>query len=179
MCDWGKILIIINKCKYQSNKSCQRSYEIITVKFFVSTSNKFTLWDIKRNFYILKTKFTPHKHYLFGLLFSRNAKKTHTGQIYYKIFYPVWKKTSYKPSKVKAAKRFFSQVSMFHMIIGRHCFLYKFIVTQKFFATAILLRSLKQVFWNGSLFYLRYLHYSITMLLIPKVQTKSSKASTS
>ena len=42
--------------------------------------NKFTLWHIRLNIYIWKTQFSSHKHYLFGLLFSRNGKKTHTGQ---------------------------------------------------------------------------------------------------
>ena len=37
---------------------------------------------------------------------------------------------------------------LFHMIIGRRIFLYKFIVTQMFFATVMLLRCLKQVFWS-------------------------------
>ena len=41
-------------------------------------SKSFTLWHIRLNIYIWKIKFSSHKHYLFGLLFSRNAKKTHT-----------------------------------------------------------------------------------------------------
>ena len=57
-------------------------------------------------------------------------------------------------------------------VIGRHYFLYKFIATQKFFAFTMLLRSLKQVFWKKSVFYVRYLQNNITMLLIPKVQLK-------
>ena len=52
--------------------------------------------------------------------------------------------------------------------------LYKFIVTQSFFATTTFLLSLKQVFWKKSVFYLRYLHNNIAMLLIPKVQHKAS-----
>ena len=38
--------------------------------------NKFTLWYIRINIYIWKTKFSFHKHYLFVLIFSKNAKKT-------------------------------------------------------------------------------------------------------
>ena len=36
--------------------------------------NKFTLYQIKSNTYIQKTKFASHKQYLFCLLTSRNAK---------------------------------------------------------------------------------------------------------
>ena len=42
--------------------------------------NKFTLWHIRLNIYIWKTKFTSNKQYFSGHLFSRNAKKTHTDQ---------------------------------------------------------------------------------------------------
>ena len=35
---------------------------------------------LRLNIYIWKTKFSSHKRYLFGLLFSRNARKTHTDQ---------------------------------------------------------------------------------------------------
>ena len=34
----------------------------------------------KNNIYIWKTKFTSHQQNLFGLLFYRNTKKTHTDQ---------------------------------------------------------------------------------------------------
>ena len=49
---------------------------------------------------------------------------------------------------------------------GRHSFLYKPIVIEKFGVTAMLLRSLKQVSWKKSLFYIHYFHNNITMLLI-------------
>ena len=42
--------------------------------------NKLTLWHIRLNIYIWKTKPSPHKQSLFDLLFPRNAKKTHTDQ---------------------------------------------------------------------------------------------------
>ena len=53
----------------------------------------------------------------------------------------------------------------------------KFIVTQRLGATAILLRTLKQVFRKKSAFYDRYLHNNITMILIviPKVLKFSQK----
>ena len=46
----------------------------------------------------------------------------------------------------------------------------KFIVTQRFFATVILLRPLKQVFWKKTVFYVHYLHNNIAMLLITNVK---------
>ena len=71
-----------------------------------------------------KTKFSSHQGYLFGLLFSRNAK------VYYKLFYSVWKEMSHKPLKVAAAKKYFSSLYptcfdecfLFHAITGRHYF---------------------------------------------------------
>ena len=51
--------------------------KILNCFFF---QNKFTIWHITLNIHIWKTNFSFHKHYLFGLFFSRNAKKTHTDQ---------------------------------------------------------------------------------------------------
>ena len=48
-------------------------------------------------------------------------------------------------------------------------FLHKFIVNQRLGATAMLLRSFKQVFWKKSVFYIHYLHNNITMMLIGMV----------
>ena len=75
----------------------------------------------------------------------------------------------WQTSKVATAKNFFPSVCvigkacfdecfLFNVIIWRHYSLYKFIFTQSIFAIAILLRSLKQVFWKMSIFYVRYLH---------------------
>ena len=58
-------------------------------------------------------------------------------------------------------------------ITGEHYFLYKFIVIQIFFVSAILLYSFKKKFWKKSVFYTRYLHNNGIMLLIPKVQSKA------
>ena len=62
---------------------------------------------------------------------------------------------------------------LFHVIIGKH-FLFKFIVTRGVSTIAMLLRPLRQVFWKKSAFYIRHLHNNITILLIPKVQNKTS-----
>ena len=53
-------------------------------------------------------------------------------------------------------------------------FLHKFSVTQRFGAIAMLLRSLKQVFWKGLVFFVRYPQSNTSMLLILKVQNQSS-----
>ena len=55
-------------------------------------------------------------------------------KVHYKFLYSVSKETTYKPSKVAAAKSFssgvhvinttcFDECSLFHLITGRHCFL--------------------------------------------------------
>ena len=59
----------------------------------------------------------------------------------------------------------FDECFLFHLMTGRHYFLCKFIDTQWFGTTAMLLRSLKQVFRRKSAFYIRYLWNNITVLL--------------
>ena len=143
--------------------------------------NKFTLWHTRLTIYIWKSKFSSSKQYLFGLLFSRNAKETHTDQSILQIFLLSLKKNISQTFKTAAPKKsfpnayiidttFFDECFLFHVIIGRHYFLYIFIVTQRFDTTAMLLRSLKQLFWKKSAIYIRYLNNNITMLLIPTVQ---------
>ena len=78
-------------------------------------------------------------------------------KVYYKLCYSVWKKkTPHKPLKLAAAKKSFPTVHiidttcfdewfLFRVITGRHCFLYKFIVIQRFGETAMMLCSLKEV----------------------------------
>ena len=69
------------------------------------------------------------------------------------VFNSVWKEMSHKPSKGEEAKKFFPSVYVicatffnecfsFHVTTERQYFLYKFIVTERLFATAMLLRSL-------------------------------------
>ena len=55
----------------------------------------------------MKKYFFFHKQYLFGQLFSRNAKKTHTDQSYCKLFHSVQKEPSHKPLKVPDVKEVF------------------------------------------------------------------------
>ena len=113
---------------------------------------------IRLNIYIWKTKFSFHKQYLFGLLFSINAKKTHTGQSIIQTFLLPLRRNVSQTYKSSSWKKSLSQVCMsliqltlnvflLHVITGRHYVLCKFIVTNNFGATAMLLRSLKQVYW--------------------------------
>ena len=65
-----------------------------------------------------KNNFTSHKQYLLGLLFSRNAKETHTEQSILQNFYSPLKERTPKPSKETAAKNVLSSV----YVIGRTYF---------------------------------------------------------
>ena len=129
----------------------------------------------------METKFTSHKQY-FGLFFLEIQRRPIQTKLYYKFFYSVLKEKNISQSSCKKVfpkcmlliQLASSNVFLFHVIIGRNYFLYKFIINQKHITTAMLLLSLKQAFWKKSLFYVCYLHNNIRMLLIPKVQTKAS-----
>ena len=78
-------------------------------------------------------------------------------KVYYKLFYFVSKEASHKPLKVAAAKKSFPSVFIIDTTYFDECFLFHvttvfFIVTQGLGATAMLLHSLKQVFWKKSSF---------------------------
>ena len=105
-------------------------------------------------------------------------------KVYYKLFQSVWKEASHKTLKVAAAEKSFPSVFiidttcfdecfLFYVITRNNIFLHKFIVTQRLGTTAMLQRSLKQVFWKKSAFDVRYLDNNITMMLIPRVQNKA------
>ena len=78
-------------------------------------------------------------------------------KVYYKLFYCVRKETSHEPLKVAVSKKSFlsaysidttcfDECFFLYVIPGRRRFLFKFIVTQRFDATAMLLCCCKQVF---------------------------------
>ena len=85
--------------------------------------NKFTLWHIRRNIYIWKTKFSSHNQYLFGLLSSRNAKRLVETKAHYIFCYSVWKETSRKPLTVAATKKSFPSVYVINITCFDECFL--------------------------------------------------------
>ena len=127
-----------------------------------------------------KNKFSSHKQYVIGLLFSKNAKKSpkdpsilQTSLLYLKRnVSQTFKNINCKKVSLQCVYHFidttwFDECFLFYVITGRYYFLYKFIVTQRFGTTAMLLSSLKQVFWKKSALYISYLHNNITMLLLP------------
>ena len=92
------------------------------------------------------------------------------------LFYSVLKRNISQTFKSRSCKKSFPSVYiidktcfvecfLFHVITERH-FLHKFSVTQRFGVIAMLLRSLKQVFWKRPAFYVRYLQNNTSMLLM-------------
>ena len=69
-----------------------------------------------------KNKFTSCKQYLFGLIFSRNLKMSHTDQVYYKFFYSVGEETTHKHLKVATAQSLFSNVYLIVTTCFDKCF---------------------------------------------------------
>ena len=133
--------------------------------WIVIFQNIFTLWHITINIYIWKTKFSSHKHYLFGPRFSRNAKNIHRDQSILPTSLLCPKRNISRTLKSSSCKKSlpsvyimdatcFDECFLFRVITGRHSFLHKLIVTQRFDVTAMLLRSLKQVFWKKSIFHI-------------------------
>ena len=132
-----------------------------------------------------KTKFSSHKQYLFGLLFSRNVKKAHIDQNTLQTFLLCLKRNVSQTFKSSSCKKVFFKCiyhsynlprQMFFIPCdnSKSLFLNKFIVTQRFGALAMLLSFLRQVIWKKTVFYIRYLRNIITMLLVTKVQNKVS-----
>ena len=65
---------------------------------------------------------------MFGLLFSRNTKKTHTGQSTLQVFfYFITKETNYKPSKAASVKNLSSSVRVLGTTCFDECFLFHLI----------------------------------------------------
>ena len=101
----------------------------------------------KLNICMQEIKFTSHKLYLFGFLFSRNTKKTHTDLKTLQAFFLFSQKRRLRPSKVATVKNFYCSVHvigrtcfdecfLFHLITGSlFCFFFlqKFVVTLRFF----------------------------------------------
>ena len=137
----------------------------------ISTYGKLNLFPIKSIYLVFSSQ-------------ERQRRLIQT-KVYYKLFYSIWKETSHKPLNIAAAKKVFpkcviidktcfDECFFFHVITERHYFLYKFSVTQRFGAIAMLLCSLKQMFWKRSAFYVRYLLNNTSMQLILKVQNEFS-----
>ena len=91
-------------------------------------------------------------------------KRLEQTKVYHAFSYFVWKETTHKPLKVAAAKTLFFSVFvigttcfdecfLLYVINARHYFSWKVNVTLWFFLSAMLLLSLKPVFWKKSMFY--------------------------
>ena len=101
------------------------------------------------NIYIWKSKFTSHKQYLFGLVFSGNAKKTHTEQSILQFSLLCLKRSDSQSFKSSNCKENFSpvciffvqlasKVFLFRLITGRFCFEQKFVFVLRFVAITML-----------------------------------------
>ena len=106
-------------------------------------------------------------------------------KVYYKLSLFSLKRSVSQTFKSRSCKRVFPKCvyhwyNLLRWMFSIPCdnckqyFLHKFIVTQRHGATAMLLRSFKQVFRKKSAFYVLYLHNNITMMPIAKVQNKAS-----
>ena len=142
------------------------TFQSVDIDFFQQFAILGTMCYGKLNFVFITSIYLV----FFSLEILRSLVQT---KVYYKLCYSVWKETSHKPLKV-AKKSFqsvyiidttcFDECFLFYVTTGRHYFLYKFIVTQRFGKTAMLLCSLKQMLWKKSAFYICYLHNNIKML---------------
>ena len=101
---------------YPSQKQMKTQAKFQTAVFY----NKFTLYHIKPNIYIQKSKFASHKQYLFSLLTTRNAKKTQTDQSIPHVWLLCLKKTTHIPLKVAAAKTLSSSVFVISKLASRN-----------------------------------------------------------
>ena len=72
--------------------------------------NKFTLWYIGLNIFIRKTKFSSHKQYLFGPLFSINTKKNHADQSIVQTLLLCLRRNISQTYKSSSCKKSLSQV---------------------------------------------------------------------
>ena len=142
---------------------------------------KFSLWHIRLNMYVSKTKFTSYKQCFLVFPSLEMQSRLMQSKVYDKLYYSVSTEASHKHLKVAAAKKSFPSVFAIDTNCFDNCFLFynwkqyflhKFVFTQRLDTTPMLLRSLKQVFWKKSAFYVHYLHDNITM--IPKIQNKDS-----
>ena len=95
----------------------------------------------------MKKKISFHKQYLCSLLFSRNAKKPYKDQSMLQTFSLCLKSNIPQIFTISShtTKEVFPKC-VYHLITGGHYFLCKFMDTQWFGATPMLLQSSKQVF---------------------------------
>ena len=133
---------------------------------------------------MLKTKFSCHKQYLFDLLLPRNTKKTHTDQSILQTFLLCLNKNVWQTFKSSSCKKVFPKCvyhwyNLLRWMFFVPCDNWKTFFIQIYCYPEVwfnghVLHSLEQVFWKNFTVHIRYLHNNITILLIPKVQYKTS-----
>ena len=100
---------------------------------------------------------------MFGLLFSRNSKKTHTGQSISQVFSPYLKRNHSQTFKSSSWEKLFFSMDVIVTTCFRECSFHK---SSSLPQIVMLLLSLKQVFWS------LYLHIN-NIMLISKFQNKA------
>ena len=135
--------------------------------------NKFTLFQIKPNIYIQKTKFASYKQYLTCVFISRNAKETWTNQSIPLVFLLCLKRNDPQPLKVVAAQNPFIQCVRNWYNLPYECF---FFWKTLLFVNVTFQAPCSCFLWGKcfarSPYFMHYLHNS-NMILIPKFQSKT------
>ena len=126
-------------CVRHKNRQ-KHNYHFKTAVFYI----KFTLRHVKPNIYWKKLNLLLTSS-IYVSFFPLEMQKwfEHT-KIYHTFSYFVWKETTHKALQVSAAKTLFSSVYvvgitcfdecfLFYVIIGKHYFSWKFVITLRFF----------------------------------------------
>ena len=127
--------------------------------------------------HVEKTKFSSHEHYIFGLLCSRNAKKTHTDQSILLTFILCRKRNVSQTLKSSSCKKVFPKC-VYH---GHNLLRWIFFIPSDNWKTFFFIQTydypevwfnryvaalIETIFWKKFAFYIHYFHNNITMLLI-------------
>lgn len=109
-----------------------------------------SVWYIKRSIYIQKSKFTGHRQYsflflsqVFLLRLKRNSPQVLKSSSFKNLFFSLY----------VIDTTCFSEYFLFCVITGRNYFLWKFIITLRFFSNHHVVTYLKQVLLKNSIFH--------------------------
>ena len=123
-----------------------------------------SVWYIKRSIYIQKSKFTGHRQYsflflsqVFLLRLKRNSPQVLKSSSFKNLFFSLY----------VIDTTCFSEYFLFCVITGRNYFLWKFIITLRFFSNHHVVTYLKQVLLKNSIFHV------ISTLLTSNFQNKA------
>ena len=138
-----------------------RCFPVNFAKFLGTPFLQNTSWQM-----LLEIKFTSNKQYLFGRLFSRNAKKTNADQSTSQAFVLCLKRNDSQTFKSSSCEKLFLQCVCYKYIKynvlrwmffipydnWKTLFFVKVCRYFKIFSIGILVLSLKQVFWRSPYF---------------------------